>query len=121
MLALLGFPPFPLFASELALARAGFAAHLGWIIAAALVLLLVAFAGLAGHAGRMLLGGYDGGRHESGSPGHGDGPGPGDSPSSALSLGARFPLITALVVLAGLGVSLWPVSSLLAAAAQAGH
>jgi hydrogenase-4 component F len=47
LLALLGFPPFSLFASEIALARAGFAAHLGPAIAAMLLLLLVAFAALA--------------------------------------------------------------------------
>lgn len=113
LLALLGFPPFSLFASELALARAGFNAHLGLVIAAALILLLVAFAGLATHGAQMLLG-----------DGHGDGdtetaPPPADE--SALSISARFPLITALVVLAALGITAYPISTLLATAAQAGR
>src|SRR5258708_3787914 len=47
LLALLGFPPFSLFASELALARAGFAARLGWPTAAAHLLVPLAFPALA--------------------------------------------------------------------------
>ncbi len=57
VLALLGFPPFSLFASELAVFRAGFAAGLGWAVAAALALLLVATAAIAAGTARMLLGG----------------------------------------------------------------
>ena len=56
VLALIGLPPFSLFASELGLARAGFAAGLGWVTAAALVLVLVIAAALVGHTSRMLLG-----------------------------------------------------------------
>ncbi|NKQ52479.1 hydrogenase [Amycolatopsis sp. K13G38] len=56
MLALIGFPPFSLFASEFGLARAGFAAGLGWVTAIALVLVLVIAAALVGHTSRMLLG-----------------------------------------------------------------
>jgi hydrogenase-4 component F len=108
LLALLGFPPFSLFASELALARAGFAAHLGWIIAVTLVLLLIAFAALAAHGGQMLLG--DERNRDA-------------APTSGGVLGVRrlLPLMTPLVVLAGLGITAWPISSLLATAAQAGR
>jgi hydrogenase-4 component F len=56
VLALLGFPPFSLFASELGLARAGFAAGLGWATALALALILVIAAALLTHVSRMLLG-----------------------------------------------------------------
>jgi hydrogenase-4 component F len=58
VVALLGFPPFSLFASELGIARAGFAAGagLGWVTAAALLLVLIAFASLATRTARMLLG-----------------------------------------------------------------
>lgn len=105
LLALLGFPPFSLFASEIALARAGFDAHLGLAVAAALLLLLVAFAGLASHGGRMLLGTAA------------EAPPVETSPDA----GIRVPLISALIVLAGLGVTAWPIQSLLTAAAQAGR
>ncbi|MEV1179638.1 proton-conducting transporter membrane subunit, partial [Nonomuraea sp. NPDC049784] len=49
LLALLGLPPFSLFASELGIARAGFAAGLGWAIAVALVLMLVIVAAIGRH------------------------------------------------------------------------
>jgi hydrogenase-4 component F len=109
LLALLGFPPFSLFASELALARAGFAAHLGYPTAGAFVLILIAFAALAGHGARMLLGS----REQASGPA-------GQAVSPALAVGARVPLITALITVAALGVTAWPISTLLTAAAQAG-
>lgn len=56
VLALLGFPPFSLFASELGLFRAGFAAGSGWPIAVALLLVLVITAAMFAHSARMLLG-----------------------------------------------------------------
>jgi hydrogenase-4 component F len=56
LVALLGLPPFALFASELTLARAGFTADLGPAIAAALLFVLVAFAAIVRHTAGMLLG-----------------------------------------------------------------
>ncbi|GAY12916.1 proton-conducting transporter membrane subunit [Pseudonocardia sp. N23] len=56
VLALVGLPPFSLFASEFGIARAGFEASLGWPTALALVLVVVIAAALVGHTGRMLLG-----------------------------------------------------------------
>ncbi|HEU5425789.1 MAG TPA: proton-conducting transporter membrane subunit [Actinocrinis sp.] len=106
LLALLGFPPFSLFASELALARAGFAAGLGWPVAAAFTLILIALAALVTHTAAMLLGNPEGG----GRP----------AASDALNLTARTPLITALVAVGALGISAWPISSLIATAAQGG-
>ncbi|WP_433501118.1 proton-conducting transporter membrane subunit [Sphaerimonospora sp. CA-214678] len=58
--AVLGLPPFSLFASMIGIVRAGFGAEagtaVGWATAVALVPLLVVFAAVARHAARMLLG-----------------------------------------------------------------
>jgi hydrogenase-4 component F len=56
VLAIIAFPPFSLFASELGISTAGFAGGLGWVTAAALILVLVIAAALVGHTSRMLLG-----------------------------------------------------------------
>lgn len=109
ILALLGLPPFSLFASELAIARAGFAAHLGIAVAAAFVLALLAFAALARHTAGMLLGD--------------DRPPAGEERAGTSRLGpaARTPLIAGLVTVAALGITAWPINTLLALAAQGGH
>ncbi|WP_234468913.1 proton-conducting transporter membrane subunit [Streptomyces sp. MBT62] len=98
VVALLGFPPFSLFASELGIARAGFAAGagLGWATATALLLVLVAFAALATRAARMLLG-----------PGEPTG----ESPS------ALWPLAAGLAACAALGIATGPLGDLLTQAA----
>ena len=56
VVALLGLPPFALFASELALARIGISAGLGWAVAVAFLLVLIAFAAIVRHAAGMLVG-----------------------------------------------------------------
>lgn len=56
LLALMGLPPFGLFISEVALFRAGFSAHHPWLMAAALLLLLVAFVSFINHLNQMLYG-----------------------------------------------------------------
>jgi len=98
--ALMAFPPFSLFASELGIARAGLAAGdgLGWSTAAALLLVLVAFAALAARTARMLLG--------PGTPGE-------ESPST------WWPLVLGLAACAALGIDTGPLTDLLHAAAQA--
>ena len=101
LLALLGLPPFSLFASELAIARAGIADGLGWAVAAALVLMLVVFAAVVGHAQQMLLG----------------------EPALEVeghhtAAAAAAPLVAGLVAVALLGVSIWPIERLLHAAAK---
>ena len=101
VLALLGFPPFSLFASELAIARAGVADGLGWAVAVALVLVLVIFATAIGHAQHMLLG-----------------EAPGDDGRHRTSAGAGAPLVAGLVIVAALGVSIWPIERLLEEAAR---
>jgi hydrogenase-4 component F len=102
--ALLGLPPFSLFASELAIARAGFAARLGWATAVALLLVLVAFAALATRTARMLFG-----------------PAPqrkGTDPAPVRhGLAVRAPLAVGLLACAALGVSTGPLTDLLSTAA----
>ena len=56
MIALLGLPPFGMFLSKFALMRAGFADGKGWLMAAVLALLAVAFVSLLAHLNRMLYG-----------------------------------------------------------------
>jgi hydrogenase-4 component F len=56
VVALLGFPPAAVFASELGIAKAGAAAGLSWAVAVAFGLALLAFAPIAVATGRMLLG-----------------------------------------------------------------
>ncbi|SFR01963.1 hydrogenase-4 component F [Lentzea waywayandensis] len=56
VLALIGLPPFSLFASELGIVRAGFTAGLGWFTSVALLLVLVIAAALITGTSRMLLG-----------------------------------------------------------------
>jgi hydrogenase-4 component F len=99
LVALLGLPPFSLFASELALARAGFAAGLGWAMAAALVLLLIVFAAVARQARRLLL------------------DAPPVAPAQRTPWTAAVPLVGGIVACAGLGVTIWPLERLLQAAA----
>ncbi len=110
LLALLGLPPFSLFASELGMFRAGFAAGLGWAVAIALLTILVIFAGVASHAGGMLLGtpASDRGDHH-------------DPATVALRLpgGTATALIAGLAACAVLGTTAWPLRSLLHAAAIA--
>lgn len=104
IVALMAFPPFSLFASELGIARAGFAAGggLAWATAAALLLILVAFAALAARTARMLLG-----------------------PGTPVERGsaADWPLSLGLAACAALGIATGPLTDLLHAAAQAigGH
>ncbi|MGW2634398.1 proton-conducting transporter transmembrane domain-containing protein [Streptomyces chattanoogensis] len=103
VVALLGFPPFSLFASELGIVRAGFAAGLGWLTALALLLVLTAFAALVLRTARMVLG------PPLLAPG---------TPAVPVRLGAAagLPLAIGLLACAALGVSLGPLTDLLTAA-----
>src|SRR6266511_3064965 len=56
LLAVIGLPPFGLFLSKFTLVRAGFADGQGWLMAAVLALLAVAFVSLLAHLNRMLYG-----------------------------------------------------------------
>ncbi|MFD7164715.1 proton-conducting transporter transmembrane domain-containing protein [Streptomyces violascens] len=102
VVALLGLPPFALFASELGLARAGFAAGMGWPLAGALLLALVAFAALAARTAKMVLG-----------------PAPGDLTAPVRIGAARgLPLGAGLLCCAALGLTVQPLLPLLTAAAN---
>ncbi|MQY14525.1 putative NAD(P)H-quinone oxidoreductase subunit 2 [Streptomyces sp. RB5] len=97
--ALAGLPPFSLFASELGIVRAGFSAGLGWAVVPALVLVLVAFAGLGTRSAGMLLGD------------------PGDRPTVRLGAAAGAPLLAGLAACAALGLAAGPLDGLLSDAA----
>ncbi|MFC5146756.1 proton-conducting transporter membrane subunit [Streptomyces aureoversilis] len=104
VVALLGFPPFGLFASELGIVRAGFLSGPRWALAAALVLTLVAFGALAARTSRMLLG-----------------PPPGeDDEEEPVPLGAdaAAPLVAGLAACAALGVTTGPLTALLTEAGE---
>ncbi|MBU4215827.1 MAG: hydrogenase [Actinobacteria bacterium] len=101
--ALLGFPPFALFFSEVAIVVAGWQAGLGLAMGVVLVLLLVVFAGLARATAAMVLG-------------------PPDGPTGPLPAGARgpmLPLALALTATAVAGFLTIPLGDVLTAAAQA--
>ncbi|XRQ14143.1 proton-conducting transporter membrane subunit [Actinomadura welshii] len=108
LLALLGFPPFTLFASEIAMVRAGFSTGLGWAVTAALALTLLIMAAVSARAAGMLLGSRP------------DGPGAAALPEPALR---PPPTLTAamgagLAACAVIGVTAWPLRPLLTAAAE---
>jgi hydrogenase-4 component F len=105
VLALVGLPPFSLFASELGIVRAGFAGGMGWVTAVALVLVLVIAAALVGHTSRMLLGTPP------------DGPGAATAPLR-LPLPTAIALVTGLGACAVLGIAAGPLSDLLHQAAD---
>ena len=101
LVALLGLPPFSLFASELNMLRAEVAAGLGWAAAIALACMAVIFAAVMAHGRHLLLG---------------DAP-PQGRPEATPRLVA-VPLVAGLLACAFLGVSAWPLQPLLHAAAQ---
>jgi hydrogenase-4 component F len=105
VLALVGLPPFSLFASELGIARAGFGAGIGWATAAALVLVVVIGAALVNHTSRMLLG----------PPREAPGAAPAPHP---LPRTTAVALVAGLLACTGLGLSTGPLAAVLAAAAE---
>jgi len=98
LVALLGLPPFSLFASELGIARSGLAAGDGWAILAAFVLILVAFAAVSRLGMTMLLGQA--------------------TRDGSAAVGASIaPAVAALAAAALLGLTLGPLRPVLDAAA----
>lgn len=100
LLALLGFPPFSLFASELGMLRAEFQVGLGWAASIAMAAMVAIFIAVVTHARHMLLGNADPSA---------------ESPTPRLTLG---PLVGGLVLCAAIGVVAWPLTNLLAVAAR---
>jgi hydrogenase-4 component F len=101
LVALLGLPPFSLFASELNMLRAEVAVGLGWAAAIALACMAVIFAAVMAHGRHLLLG---------------DAPPQGSR--AATPRVVAVPLAAGLLACAFLGVSAWPLQPLLHAAAQ---
>ena len=101
LLALLGFPPFSLFVSELVMIRAEFQVGLGWAATAALVAMVVIFVAVAGHARHMLFG-----------------PSEGTAMTTPPSAVTTVPLVAGLAACAAIGLFAWPLTGLLQAAAH---
>jgi hydrogenase-4 component F len=111
--ALLGLPPFSMFGSELALARATASAGLAWVVAVSLVLLLVVFVAIARPVAGMLFGPYEAADHQD--------MGERDARSGATTVANRpaasvVPLALGLAVLVIIGVAA-PLDGLLESAA----
>ncbi|HVK25118.1 MAG TPA: proton-conducting transporter membrane subunit [Actinokineospora sp.] len=98
VLALVGFPPFSLFASELGILRAGFTAGMGVATTIVLTLMLVIAAALTVHTSRMLLGEPTGSRVTR-------------QPAAVTAA-----MIGGLVACAAIGLSIGPLGDLLQAA-----
>jgi len=117
MAALLGFPPFALFFSEVAIVVAGWQAGLGWAMGLALGLLLVLFAGLARATAAMLLGAPAADTAAAdGEPAHAAADHPVDL---AASRGPGVPIVLALAVTAVAGLLAVPIGTVLVRAAAA--
>jgi hydrogenase-4 component F len=100
IVVLLGLPPFAMFASELSIARSLADAQLAWVLAAALLLLVVAFAALVRNSSRILLG----------SPSDG-------APPIAVPATVAAALVTGIAASVALGVTAGPLTWLFTAAA----
>lgn len=106
VLALVGLPPFSIFASELGIARAGFGSGsplVGWSTAAALAVVVVIAAALIRHTSAMLLGDPV------------EGPGTATAPL-VLPRTSATALVAGLAAAAALGISSGPLTMLLSAA-----
>lgn len=101
VVALLGLPPFSLFFSEVAIVVGGVQQGLGWVMAVAVLLLLVMFAAMSRHVVAMLFGG----------------PAAGAEPDRA-PYGPRLPLILALTATGVVGFVAGPFATLLDRAAS---
>lgn len=99
--ALLGFPPFSLFISEVTMIRGEISSHMTWAVVISLIALAIAFAALATQGRRLLFDTRDGA-----------------DASRRSSKSALAPLVTGLALLCFIGLSAWPLASILAAAAK---
>jgi hydrogenase-4 component F len=97
---LMALPPFAMFASELSISRALADAGLGWVLGAALLFVVVAFAGLVRNGSRMLLG-----------P-----PAPG-SPAIPVPRSVSTALVTGVILSLVLGLTVGPLLELFQSAA----
>ncbi|HEY7225347.1 MAG TPA: proton-conducting transporter membrane subunit [Micromonosporaceae bacterium] len=119
VVALLGLPPFALFAAELGQARAGFAAGYGWAVTIGFLLVLVAFSAIARHGAGMLLGSPDPQTTVDTTAGHSSA-----AAAKPYRTGLSWvPLAVGLLAAATLGIWLGPLRPVLDSAAliAAGH
>ena len=100
LLALLGFPPFSLFVSEINMLRAEFQVGLGWVAALSISLMAVVFAAMFSHGRRLLLGRGEKEQRQ---------------PTARM---VAIPLIGGLAGCVFIGISAWPLATLLSAAAR---
>jgi hydrogenase-4 component F len=98
---LLGLPPFAMFASELSISRALADAHLGWVLGAALLFIVIAFAALVRNGSRMLLG-----------------PPAAGSPAIAVPGSVAAALVSGIILSVALGVTAGPLLDLFQSAAS---
>ena len=126
--ALLGFPPFVLFFTEVAIVLAGWQAGLGWAMGLVLGLLLLTAAGIGRHVLSMTLGPDPAAPAPSG-----HGPELGNHAAPRLAVrpstrpstrptgrpAAQLPIVLALTLVAVAGLAAWPLRSVIAAAVAA--
>lgn len=100
IVVLLGLPPFAMFASELSIARSLADAQLAWALAAALLMIVVAFAALIKNSGRILLGtaGVD-------------------APAIPVPVTVATALVAGVAISVALGVTAGPLAALFSTAA----
>jgi len=96
LVSLLALPPFSLFVSELTMFRAEVDAGLAWVVALSLACLAVIFASVLRHGRHVLLGARERA-----------------TPADSRGRATIAVLVVALVLVAGLGLSSWPLSPLL--------
>ncbi len=106
LVALMGVPPFSIFASELAIMRSGISDGLIWLIVIAIVLMLTIFGAVTVHSLNMLAGKPDVDSTGSMLTGH------------ISSVTSRIPLVGGLLLAAALGITIWPISRLVHTAAE---
>jgi hydrogenase-4 component F len=104
MVALLGLPPFSLFFSEVAIVVAGVQRGMGWVMAVAVLLVLMVFAGLSRHLSDMVFGSEDA---------------PVPEAVDRTAYGPRLPLALAFGVTGVIGFAAGPFATLLTRAAAA--
>jgi Formate hydrogenlyase subunit 3/Multisubunit Na+/H+ antiporter, MnhD subunit len=97
---LLGLPPFAMFASELSISRALAGAGLEWVLGAALLFVVIAFAALVRNGSRMLLGPPDAG-----------------SPAITVPRSVGAALVTGVILSLVLGLTVGPLLELFQTAA----
>ncbi|BBW99789.1 hydrogenase HycQ [Mycolicibacterium moriokaense] len=101
LIVLLGLPPFAMFASELAIARSLADAGMAWVLAAAMLLVAVAFTALVRNSGRMLFG-----------------TAAADAPAIAVPASVAAALVVGATASLALGVTAGPLTGLFTSAAD---